>query len=295
MKTHVRVRVRPNGRERISGKKIGIIFLMTALSSILSVRIGAASSGQGSVRYLANEGVLVRDGKTCVVVDFPFTGKYDWCVSPTEAQIQALLERQPPFESIDAFLFTHDHRDHFDPALTAKALQAHPEAVLVGPPLVLSRVKEAGGGRLKNIFFEALEGNGIETAGMKIQALKAPHARYWDIDPGTGKKVIRDDGYVHRAYLVTLAQTSFLHGGDAYEIALPEKASADFILLDRGILPAKGIEFLADLYRRLGARWTALMHVGPAEIATLNARIEKESAWLSAFTEQDRLLSASQK
>jgi L-ascorbate metabolism protein UlaG (beta-lactamase superfamily) len=270
--------------------RVTIAVTAAILSTILSGG-SIVAAGEVSVRSLANDAVLVWNGTTRVVVDFPFAGRFDWCVSPTETQIQALLERQPPFESVDVFLFTHDHVDHFDPVLTAKALEAHPRAVLVGTTLVLQRVREAGGGRLKSVSFEALEGNAIETAGLKIQVLKAPHARYWDIDPATGKQVTKDDGYVHRAYLVTMAGISFLHGGDAVEIALPDEAAADFILLDRGILRAKGMEFLSGLHRRLGARRTALTHAGPAEFATLKSLVEKESVWLSAVTERDQVLS----
>lgn len=243
-----------------------------------------------SLHYLANDGMRLQAGQTCVVFDFPFSGSFSWCVSPAEEQIRALLDRQAPFESVDLFLFTHDHVDHFDPALVVKALAAHPEAALAGTGLVLKRVREAGADRLPNRLFEARPGECIEWRGVQLFPLTARHARYWDIDPATGQKVIRDDGYVHVAYLVKMKDFSAVHGGDAVQIAFPEKCTVDLLLLDRGVLRATGMEALQALHRRLGAQRTVLMHIGPAEQAALASTALAESGWLTALLERNQLV-----
>ncbi len=266
------------------------LILMQALGSSI-VRAGEPGSiSPVTAQYLANEGVLIRTEKRHVIFDFPFSGKFDWCISPEDTQIQALLLRHSPFESVDAFIFTHDHVDHFDPALVVKALEAHSEATLVGTSLVLKRVREAGGGHLKNPMFEAQPGNDITWNDIRIQVMKAPHARYWDIDPATGKRVIYDDGYVHVAYLLTLEGVSVVHGGDAHDITFPQKCSAALLMLDRGYIDKKGQPALMDLHRRLQAQRTVLMHIGPSEMASMRALAQKESAWLSAFTEKDQII-----
>jgi L-ascorbate metabolism protein UlaG (beta-lactamase superfamily) len=226
-----------------------------------------------------------------VVIDFPFSGTFDWCISPTEAQIQALLKREAPFEQVDAFVFTHDHVDHFDPTLVARCLAVRPEMALVGTTRVLQRVREAAGAPLSDLVFEARAGEPIQLKDLRILPLKAPHARYWDIDPVTKQRVTFDDGYIHSAYRITLGGFSFLHGGDAHQISLPPGTTADLLLLDRGVVRGLGLPALKELHQRLGARHTALIHLGPAEGVSMQAAIQSESAWLSAFTGRNLTIS----
>jgi beta-lactamase class A len=263
----------------------------------VSTNRGSAAMVHGStgrsgavLHYLANDGMVLESGSHRVVIDFPFSGTFSWCVSPSEAQIQALLERKPPFETVDLFLFTHDHVDHFDPLLVKKALAAHPEAALAGTTRVLDRLRKENGAPISNPLFEAQAGRPFEWKELNIEPLKAPHARYWDIDPATGKRVTYDDGYIHIAYHVAMNGFSFVHGGDAQDIAFPAEMKTDLLLLDRGFIRNKGLPALKELRQRLGAPRTVLMHLGPAEINPIKPLIAAESEWLSALTERDQVI-----
>ena len=54
----------------------------------------------------------------------------------------------PPVEAKDVkadyFLFTHEHRDHLDPDSVPIMAEANPNAVFVGPPSCLARLREMG-------------------------------------------------------------------------------------------------------------------------------------------------------
>ena len=255
-------------------------------------RAGEPVAGSGpdalTVYFLANEGVLISGGGHRAVVDFPYFLNEDWCQTPKEEQIQALVTAKTPFERIDVFLFTHDHVDHFDPELVRRTLVSHPDAAVIGTAKVLKRLREQAEGTLKNPMFLAEAGNSIEFGAVRIDVLKAPLARYWDIDPVTGEKKTYDDGYVHVAYRVQLGGRSFVHGGDATDIAFTEGMKADLLLLDRGMLKALGMDALKALHDRLGASRTALMHISPRQTELIGKLIVGQESWLSALTEADR-------
>jgi L-ascorbate metabolism protein UlaG (beta-lactamase superfamily) len=241
------------------------------------------------LHYLANDGMLMEHNGSRIVIDFPFSGNYDWCVTPAPGQIDALLECRPPFATIDAFLFTHDHVDHFDPELVKKALAAHPEAILAGTTKVIERLRQAACGTIKNNLFVMGEGKNVTWKGLKIESLVAPHARYWDSDKTTGKQVLYDDGYIHCAYRVELAGFSFVHGGDATVIGQPGGASADVLCLDRQVL-GKSLEPLREQRARWHAFRVILMHIGPKEVETINKMVASQSDWITALLERDQVV-----
>jgi len=54
------------------------------------------------------------------------------CIDTLEAVINKLDARDVPFDRLDLMLFSHAHRDHFEPTAALEVLKNHPETRLVG-------------------------------------------------------------------------------------------------------------------------------------------------------------------
>jgi len=270
--------------------RILFLFILIALSSGQDLISPLALSENTGIQYIANEGFLLKMKGKKVVIDMPFDGAgLSWCEGPSPETIKRLTQAVPPFNAIDAFVFTHDHVDHFNPELVKQCLLSNPKAALIGTHLVLKRVKEIPGKELGNPMFEAVAGSKIEWAGLAITVLSAPHAPYGDIDPKTGIREIKRDGYVHVAYLISDGHTQILHGGDALDIHFSASGDKDkyiaLALFDRGILRALGIEGLKKLKAEWKIKKVGLMHLNPDNIEPIRTMIKDQGDWLMAFSQ----------
>ena len=164
------------------------------------------------VMYLANEGVLVRDGETSIAFDPLFRYRSDYYQMVPLALERAMLLGTAPFEDLDAVFVSHHHGDHFAANLILRLLEARESVQLFAPAqavMDLARLEppESVMARVHNV--ELGEGEApwrFERAGLAVAAVRIPHAgwpnRRLDIQ--------------NLAFRVTLAdRTTVLHLGDA--------------------------------------------------------------------------------
>lgn len=186
-----------------------------SLLALAAFSIGAlADDHRLHAHYLANAGVMVAQGNTKVLFDPFFRNDYGvYDLVPTEIE-DAIFMGATPWNGVNAIFISHQHDDHFDPALVAAYLEKWPEVELYAPQQAVDRllatqpnVGESVLNRINGIEFEQ-SGDHFEVAsnGLKIEAVQVAHAGW----PGRHTEVD------NIAFRVTLGpQTTVVHLGDA--------------------------------------------------------------------------------
>jgi L-ascorbate metabolism protein UlaG (beta-lactamase superfamily) len=219
--------------------------------------------------YLANEGFLARVGEHTVAIDAFVTEPYGGYAAVPKELFADLVARKGAFGDLDLLLVSHAHPDHFQPKAAAEFLAAHSDVPCVTSPQVL----EALGTELSELpkGCQALlpEAGAVvaETAGgIRVELLRLPHAG--------GARTASVENLGH---LIELDGVRLLHVGDADverdELAaygLSEKA------IDVALVPYWWLGDTADLVRvreRIGAKHLVAVHVPPAEVGSVKARL----------------------
>ncbi|MFD0331753.1 MBL fold metallo-hydrolase [Streptacidiphilus monticola] len=101
----------------------------------------------------------------------------------------------------EAVLITHEHFDHFDEELVAKALEARPELRVYGPASVVGRWTEARRGQVVAVA----AGDAFNVAGFDLTVLGDLHASIHRDIPQVANVGYLVDGHVY-------------HPGDAYHV-----------------------------------------------------------------------------
>jgi ankyrin repeat protein len=162
-----------------------------------------------SITYISNDGFLISSQTKNVVVDALIKNPWGYSNTPDKV-FDDMINARPPFQRIDLLLFSHAHRDHFEPEMAAKVLMAHPETILVGNEIVYKELKEAAGddfskisARVKNINPDW--GMIVEETinGLALKIFPVNHA-------------MPERPYVTLAYLIDMAGVDVLHMGDIY-------------------------------------------------------------------------------
>lgn len=155
----------------------------------------AARLSDASVRYLANEGVLVTLPEGTVLIDGLFGDGLPDYPTVAPATRDSLEGGLGAFGAIDLLLVTHVHRDHFNALAVEQHLIQNPRAHLVAPAQVADSLRILGseferfGDRVHPV--DATPGRiaEIEAAGIPIRALGIAH-------PPSRNQPVEHVGYV---------------------------------------------------------------------------------------------------
>jgi L-ascorbate metabolism protein UlaG (beta-lactamase superfamily) len=168
---------------------------MTALAMIGACVLGWASrpgvpplpgrdgtKGPLVLTYVANMGVLVGSGETKVLIDALFDKPNPEYRGPAPEALDKLMNGLAPFDGVDLVLVTHNHPDHFDPALAARYLEAVPGPVLLAPGDAVAEIRKAAGdwakigSRVVSLDLEVGEQDKRELAGVPVTAFRTLHS-----------------------------------------------------------------------------------------------------------------------
>jgi Predicted Zn-dependent hydrolases of the beta-lactamase fold len=136
------------------------------------------------IKYLANCGLLVKSGKSSVLIDALNNDNslFDMIDRETE---RAMIEGTGEWSDITAIAYTHRHDDHFDYGKTLEFMKNHRETILLLPTAVGGREKEdAAISELageRTVFLGETPGAAPSvTAGdMKIAYARCEHVTYY--------------------------------------------------------------------------------------------------------------------
>jgi ankyrin repeat protein/L-ascorbate metabolism protein UlaG (beta-lactamase superfamily) len=161
------------------------------------------------IRYIGTDGFLIQAGGRSVLVDGLVRNPWGYTNTPERA-LALMKGRKPPFDKLDLLLFSHAHRDHFEPRMALDVLAAQPGAVLVGDGLVEKDLLETGtdevkklGPRVRILGLKVGERTNLEANGIPLTVLGVNHAD-------------REPAYLTLGYIMDLGPFRIYHQGDLF-------------------------------------------------------------------------------
>jgi L-ascorbate metabolism protein UlaG (beta-lactamase superfamily) len=241
-----------------------VVFLLGA--GLARPQEAPAESGL-SVRYLANEGFLLRANGRSVLID-AFVGApyHEYAALPPELLAQ-LTTAKSPFDAIDLALTSHVHRDHFQADVACAFLTADLDAPFWSAEQVIDALKQhcaelpGTTARLRPIRCETGKTVAAELGDLSVESFPLFHVK--DIQ--------------NLAHLVRFKDGLVLHVGDAQ---LDREEYAPYELgkrkIDVALLPFWYFldeQDCASVREWIGAKHYVAMHVPPRDFADVRKRI----------------------
>lgn len=243
------------------------------MQCLMLVVVCSTAAGQetSTVRYLANEGVMVVHGETKILFDPIFHYDPDTYQRLPQEMREAIMAGESPYDGVDGVFVSHYHPDHFSASGLLELMRAHSQIDLYAPAQAVSEMRRIAAASDEPVFkrvtiFDLQYGDApvfVRKGGLLIEAVHVPHAGW-----PTGRTDVQNI-----AFRVTLEDTStVLHLGDAdprpvhfeQDAAFWEERRIDLALPPYWFfLSEDGSEILED---HVYARHSIGIHV-PAEFA----------------------------
>jgi L-ascorbate metabolism protein UlaG (beta-lactamase superfamily) len=218
-----------------------------------------------TVTQLANEGAMISDGETRILIDAMVVEPYSIYGGLPAQAIAAFEQLSGPFSAIDLVLVSHRHHDHNQPRFACSFMQASAHSKLISSPQVLGLMREkcrqflSGNNRVEEMDPQYEEPHVIELNNVRITVFPLSH--------GTGKYA-RLQNYGH---LIEIGGLKVLHVGDAAMNAADfSRAGLDKVNIDVALIPfwyfqpGPGSEVI-DAF--LDAPHKIAVHIPPGEMA----------------------------
>ncbi len=122
-----------------------MIRIVGALVILLLNNPAFSHEDQADARYLGNEGILVRHGELKVLFDAFYDSSYGTYVLVNTPTRDAMMAGTPPYDGVDALIFSHVHGDHFSPKPTLAYLRAQSAVHLYGSTQVVDALLKLAG------------------------------------------------------------------------------------------------------------------------------------------------------
>ncbi|CAN5815899.1 hypothetical protein BH20ACI4_BH20ACI4_14920 [soil metagenome] len=134
-----------------------------------------------SIRYIANEGVLIRSGGKQILID-GLHREYKPAYAFPPPDLQKLLENaQKPYDKINLLLVSHIHLDHFHPLSVGLHLQNNPNAIFASSEQAIGEVEKSFTDyakiktQIKPITYEWKKSFELNHEGIKVKFLSLRH------------------------------------------------------------------------------------------------------------------------
>lgn len=235
-----------------------------------------------SIRYIANEGVLIRAGDKQVLID-GLHREYKPAYAFPPPDLQRLLENaEKPYDKINLLLVSHVHLDHFHPQSIALHLKNNPRAALATSEQAVGEIAknfaeyEKIKSQIKPIKHEWKKSVELDQNGIKIKFLGLRHANAQHIS-------IQNLGH-----LIEIGGKKLLHIGDADMTA--ENFSAFNLArenIDVAFIPywfllsANGRNLVKEQFN---PKQIVAVHISPDEAEKISAQLEKDNPNVIVFT-----------
>lgn len=250
------------------------------LSKPVAVKTGTSVT----VRYIANEGVLIASADKQILIDgLHREYKLEYLFPPPE--MQAVLENsRAPYEKINVLLVSHVHLDHFHPQSIGLYLKNNPRSVFASSAQAVDEVAknfadhEKVRTQIRPVTHEWKKSFEIEQDGVRIKFLGLRHTG------GERWKDIQNLGH-----LITIGGKKFLHIGDADMTAenfaafnlAEEKVDVAFVPY-WFLISEDGRKFVREQFN---PKHIIAVHIPPAESQTVIDQLKKDLPEASAFTQ----------
>ncbi|NNK31556.1 MAG: hypothetical protein HKP02_00440 [Xanthomonadales bacterium] len=242
--------------------------------ALLLLALAAPLPADVSVTQLANEGVLLSDGETRVLIDAFVVESYSVYGGLPPDVLPQFEQRRGAFGDIDLALASHRHHDHNQPRFACDFLQGSTQTDFHSGSQVIGLMRE----KCRRFVTTSPRVNTIDPQYGNPVELTAGTARItvFPLSHGT-RKYARIQNYGH---LVEMGGLKVLHIGDA--AMNPEdfaRAGLDGVALDVALIPfwffqpGPGADVIRDY---LDARFKIAVHIPPSEMAEVKAYMQAE-------------------
>lgn len=169
---------------------------------ILGVQV---ASDNVKVTYIANDGVMIEyNGKKVVIDGINRASNLDGWISPSNNDLMAVENGDPPFDDIDVIMITHPHGDHYATSAVQNYLANHPNTKLI-VPTAIENAFSAYASQIADFEVDKFERINLVENGISIDVLHIEHFDQFGNDFSAVESF---------AYLVELGGKKFLHTGD---------------------------------------------------------------------------------
>ena len=235
-----------------------------------------------TVRYVANEGVLIASNDKQVLID-GLHREYKPAYLFPPPELQTLLENaRPPYDKVTLVLVSHIHLDHFHPASIGLHLRNNRQAVLASSGQAVSEVAKDSSeyetirSQIRPVTHEWKKWVDMQVDGLKIKFLGLRHS-------GENFKDIQNLGHV-----IEIGGKKLLHIGDADMTAenfapfnLPQENIDIAFIPYWFLISAEGRTFVKEQFN---AKQIIAVHIPPAESEQVIKQLKKELPEAIAFT-----------
>ena len=200
---------------RNSIKILALVFLLASVACSQPKKSEVVKQNEAkeiadfSIRYIANEGVLIRAREKQILID-GLHREYKPAYTFPPPDLQKLLETaQKPYDKINLLLASHVHLDHFHPESIALYLKNNPRAVFASSEQTVGEIAknfadyEKIKSQIKAITHEWKKTSEYNQDGIKIRFLGLRH---------TNAQHISIQNFGH---LIEIGDKKLLHIGDA--------------------------------------------------------------------------------
>lgn len=212
-----------------------------ALLMFFAANLHAHETG-ATAHYLANEAVVITRGDTQIAFDPLYRNTHRWESVPADIE-RALVSGEPPFDSIDAVFISHNHEDHFDPALLLDWLEASEQIELYAPAQAVQQmldVRQPAKAVMERIHAITMQpGDPAQTIShgdLVIEVVRIPHSGWptqmTDVE-NLSYRVTMDDAttVVHMGDADT-SETHYFQNFEHWEAAEPDLAMPPYWFFD---------------------------------------------------------------
>lgn len=265
----------------MTARALSLLLFFTAYASGLCQHSSATGLADKTARalrvsYLGNMGVWLASGEYAVIID-GLHKKYKPAYSyPTvETAKKVIAGTYEDNGAVDMALFTHYHRDHFDPAYALAFLSSNPGSLLLASSQACDMIREQAkkdglstSAGLREIPYDGSIQH-VQRGELSVKAFKCPHVN------------ARHAAVQNLAFLIDINGYSVLHVGDSH---WPEATSAlkNAQLLEASIdvailpywmlLDSSSKENLQQLIR---PKWVIATHI-PPDISTQQVEVLRQ-------------------
>jgi L-ascorbate metabolism protein UlaG (beta-lactamase superfamily) len=233
-------------------------------SLVASLCIFSDAQADITITQLANEGVIISDGETRIMVDGMVVDPYSVYGGLPENAAALFKQAAGPYSGIDLALASHRHHEHNQPRYACEFMQTSQETIFVSSAQVLGLMREkcrqfvTTSPRIREIDPQYGEPEVFEQGGAKVTVFPLSH--------GT-RKYARIQNYAH---LIELGGMTVLHVGDAamtpddFQTAGLDQQKIDVALIPFGYFQPGPGSALINQY--LNAPVKIAVHIPPGEM-----------------------------
>lgn len=246
----------------------------SVVSFLLCLGIAGSVQADLTVTQLANEGAIISDGETRIMIDGFVVEPYSVYGGLPAKLVPQFDQQEGAFAGIDVALASHRHHDHNQPRFACAFMQSSGNTEFYSGSQVIGLMREkcrqfvTTSPRVHEVSPQYEAAELIQEKGARIKVFPLSH--------GTGKYA-RIQNYGH---LIELGGLTVLHVGDAamdatdYARAGINQTDIDVALIPFWYFqPGPGAAVVNDY---IDARYKIAVHIPPGEMAEVKAYMEKD-------------------